>query len=219
MNKTVKDKSILVGDERLVKRKNWISLNEMNTDMKILNHKLFDNIFNKIVREHRPNHKVAFLSLCTSTRPYHRGRKWKKFISEFGDRADLIVVSSGGIIPQNYFCSFPFLNYDGDSAKSANLLYAKKLEKRLLKFFKTHQYDYIVANFRPRLRNTPTIKKVCNRLKLKSVIKDFVLVPDEESYQDLQDRGFPGGKMFPDLDEAIFEKIKQKIDYFTAIVV
>jgi predicted RNA-binding protein len=218
MEKIVKNKSILVGDEKLVKKKNWIPLDEMNTDVKILTHELFDTIFNKIVREHKPTHNIAFISLCTATRPYHLGRKWKKFVSEFSNKADLIVISSGGVIPQNYWCSFPYQNYDGDSAKSANGLYTEKLEKRLVKFFTVHNYDYVVANFRPKIRNTPVVKKVFDDLKVKGIIKDFVVVPDEAAYQELQNRGFPGGKMYPDLDELIFEKIKQSVDNYIDIL-
>lgn len=214
MNKIVKDKSILVGDEKLVKKNKWIPLSDMNTDIKILTHKLFDNVFNKIVREHTPKHNTAFISLCTSTRPYQLGRKWKKYVSEFEDKADLIVISSGGVIPQQFWNSYPYLNYDGDSAKSANKLYAQKLEKRLLKFFKTHHYDYVVANFRPKLRNTPVIEKVFSKLKKGGQVRDFIIVPTQEEYEDLQSRGFPGGKMYPDLDEKIFENIKKSVEKY-----
>lgn len=214
MDKIVKDKSILVGDEKLVKKSQWIPLSEMNTDMKILTHKMFDNAFNKIVRDHTPKHKVAFISLCTSTRPYQLGRKWKKYVSEFSGKADLIVTSSGGIIPEAYWNSYPYLNYDGDSAKSANKLYAEKMEKRLLKFFKTHRYDYVVINFRPKLRNTPVAAKVFAKLKEEGFVKDYIIVPDQSMYEDLQRRNFPGGKMYPDLDEKIFENIKISVEEF-----
>lgn len=214
MDKIVTDKSILVGDEKLVKKSQWIPLSEMNTDIKILTHKIFDNAFNKIVREHKPKHNVALISLCISTRPYHLGRKWKRYIEEFGDKADLIVTSSGGVIPQEYWNSYPYLNYDGDSAKVANKLYAEKMEKRLLKFFKTHSYDYVVVNFRPKLRNTPVATKVFSKLKQQGFVKDYVIVPTQEAYSELQSRGFPGGKMYPDLDEKILGQIRESVEQF-----
>ena len=46
MEKIVTDKSILVGDEKLVKKSQWIPLTEMNTDIKILTHKMFDDAIN-----------------------------------------------------------------------------------------------------------------------------------------------------------------------------
>lgn len=215
MDKIVTDKSILVGDEKLIKKNKWIPLSDMNTDIKILTHKMFDNAFNKIVREHTPKHNVAFISLCTSTRPYQLGRKWKKFVEEFEDKADLIVISSGGVIPQEYWNSYPYLNYDGKfPSKEINVLYNKKMEKRLNKFFKTHRYDYIIANFRPNLRNTPTIKKIMEQFKNGNIINDYIVIPDKESYSKLQERGFPGGKMYPDLDIEIFNELCEAVDNF-----
>lgn len=212
MFRIVTDKSKLVGLENLVKYDDWIPLEDMNTDMKILQHPLFDNAFKQIVQEHKPQHRVAFLSLCTSTRPYHLGRKWKTYMDRFSGKSDLIVTSSGGVIPKAYWNSYPFLNYDGDSAPSANETYVKKLESRLMEFFSTHQYDYIVANFRPKMRNTPVVYKVFNELKEKGVITDFVVLPTEEMYKKLQDKGFPGGKMYPDLDDSILGALEAKID-------
>jgi hypothetical protein len=218
MYRIVTDKSILIGDEKLVKREDWIPLSEMNTDIKILTHKMFDDAFDKIVKEHKPKHDVVFLSLCTSTRPYHLGRKWKTYMDEFSGKADLIVTSSGGIIPQAYWNSFPYLNYDGDSAKIANKLYAEKMEQRLLKFFKTHKYRYAIANFRPKLRNTPVVTKVFAELKEQGYVEDYIIVPSEQEYLGLQERGFPGGKMYPDLDEKIFEHLRYKVNNLSKFI-
>lgn len=215
MNKIVKDKSILVGDEKLVKKDKWVSYNEINESMNILKHKIFRQTFNKIVREHQPKHNIAFLSLCTSTRPYHLGRKWKQYIKTFSGKVDLIVLSSGGIIPQDYWNSFPFLNYDGKTSPPGfEELYAKLMDERLSKFFKIHHYDYVVANFRPNIRNAVIAQKTLARLKKYGKIKDFVLVPDKEAYEELQKRGFPGGKMYPDLDVKIFEHIENAVNKF-----
>lgn len=83
-----------------------------------------------------------------------------------------------------------------------------------MKFFKTHRYDYVVINFRPKLRNTPVAAKVFAQLKEEGFIKDYVIVPDQAAYEDLQQRNFPGGKMYPDLDEKIFDSIKNCVENF-----
>lgn len=215
MDKIVKDKSILVGDELLVKKKKWVEFSEINESMAILNHKLFDTVFEKIVTDHTPNHRIAFFSLCTSTRPYQLGRKWKVFLEKFNEYADMIVVSSGGIIPQKYWNSYPFLNYDGHTTPTGfEKLYEEKMTKRMLKFLKKHRYDYIIANFRPNIRNANIAHNVLAILKDKKIIKDYKVIPDDELYKDVQKRGFPSGKVFPDLDVKVLEELNNTLKRF-----
>ena len=215
-DKTIKDKSILVGNTILFSKNKWVPFTEINESLAILNHKIFDQAFNKILKLHTPKYNVAFLSLCTSTRPYYLGRKWKHFKESFGGNSDLIVVSSGGIIPEKFWDSYPFLNYDGHTTpKGFEALYVKKMSNRLTRFFKKHSYDYVIANFRPNLRNAAIADTVLKQLVAKKVIKDYKIIPDEDLYNDVKKRGFPRGKVFPDLDDKVLETLTKEINNFT----
>ena len=203
-------KSHLTGNQLLVNIEDWIPLEQMNTDIKILEHPIFEKCFNKIVENHVVTNKTALISLCTSSRPYNKSRKWKVFL-RYQNYSDLMVISSGGVIPQPYWNSYPYLNYDGDSHKSANDLYMKVMSRRLLKFFQTHRYSHIVANFRPNQRNTSTIREVLTKLKKDGYINTFDIIPDDDLYNDIQRRGFPSGMIFPDIDECVLEALDKSV--------
>lgn len=216
--KKVRDKKILVGNEFLFKRRDWIPFSEMDNRRKIITHPLFDTAFDKIVKLHRPTHKIAFISLCTSTRPYDSSRKWGTFKQLFGSKCDLIVSSNAGLIPSEYWQSYPFLNYDGGHEAGNDEVYwkqnRKKLKLRLWRFFNSHNYDYIIANFRPKIKNIALIRKVLSKLKNDGKIKEFAIVPSDNLYRDIQDRGFPSGMIFPDLDEKVLEALHYHIQKF-----
>jgi hypothetical protein len=207
------DKSILVGDEQLIPKSDWIKFSEMDSERKILDDKfgIFNDAFQKILNEHTMNSKILFMSLCTSTRPYHAGIKWKTFVELFGETTDMLVVSNGGLIPRQYWHSYPFKNYDGKSQKDTTKEYQTILRNRLEVFIKKHPYDYVLANFRPNLRNTPVTKAVLADLKAKRTIKDYAVVPDEMLYESARIDGFEGpkgmGKMFPDLHQLILDAL------------
>jgi hypothetical protein len=205
--KEIKDKSVLTGDQKLIQKHDWIPASDMDSDGKILAHPLFDTTFERILEDYKPIHKTAFVSLCTVTRPYYYSRKWKKFIESFGDFADMIVGSNGGVIPRDYWNSYPFLNYDGFHDPKVDEEYKAKFGYRLEKFLRTHSYEYVIANFRPNQRNTPVIEELLPRLKADDIIKDYVIIPNEELYNDVKCRGFPAGSCFPDLDDKVLNEL------------
>ena len=214
--KKVTDKSIPIGNTNLFNKNEWLPFDTMNTEKKILNNTIFDEALNRIINQFKPKHNTAFLSLCTTTRPYNIGKKWKEFEVICNDKADMIVISNGGIIPKKYWESWPYLNYDGDPHVDPQTdLYIDILEKRLMLFFKNVKYDYVVCNFRPTLRNRPAIESAMKALKSEGFIKDYVVIPDEILYNDVQSRGFPKGMIFPDLDLKVIKELKSAVDKYS----
>ena len=222
------DKTILSGDEQLFRKAEWISPDDLFGENTVLRSPLINSAFRLIIKKHTPRHKIAFLSVCTATRPYSLSKKWKKYIEEFGDKADLIVVSGGGIIPEQYWGSYPFLNYDapeprnmsksvldkfGSGALEDDDLWKWTLYERLLKFFKAHQYDYVLANFSHKTRARQPATKSLMNLKIEGFIKDFILLPHVSTYNEAKSQGWnQNGKMFPDLHPVIFKELKLHIE-------
>ena len=222
--KKIKDKSILAGDEQLIPKSDWIEFSEMDRESKILDdkHGIFNDAFQKILKEHTMKSKNLFLSGCTSTRPYNLSLKWKVFIEKFGE-ADFVVISNGGIIPQKYFSSFPYLNYDGEPTIVGTTLFKDLLKDRLEKFLKKHPYDYVLANFRPNLRrSTPVTKEVLAKLKENGTIKDYAVIPDEKLYEKARIDGFKGpngrGANFPDLHLFILDEMETQLEKWSNLL-
>jgi hypothetical protein len=215
--KRVKDKAILTGRDDLIPKKKWIPASEMSTEMQILNDKygIFEDGFQQILKKHTMKSKVAFMSLCCATRPFHLSTKWRTFDSHFGKEVDLIVQSNAGIIPENFFESYPYGNYDGEQTIVGTPTYKKMLEKRLNSFLTHHPYPYVLANFRPHQRNTEVNKRVLSLLREKGTIKDFVVIPNDELYERARQSGFgkPNGMgaMFPDCHLYVLNAMRSQL--------
>jgi hypothetical protein len=209
------NKKIHGGNEKLFSKSAWVPIKQLIGEKKVLNHPLLHTAFFLILKKHIPKYKTVLLSLCTATRPYSAGRKWKKYIEEFGNRVDLVVISNGGIVPKEFWYSYPFLNYDAGIHED-DALYKKLMYERMMKFFKKHKYDYVVANFSPRQRNFEPAEQSLSKLKADCFIKDYTLVPDQTTYMKAQKQGWVGGRMFPDLHPIIFQKITEYINMFSS---
>jgi len=190
----------------------------METELQILNdkHGVFNDAFQKILIEHKMESKVAFFSLCTSTRNFALSQKWRTFIELFGnEEVDLIVQSNAGIIPQKWWTSFPYLNYNGEKTIVGTPLYKKILGNRLETFLTKHSYPYVLANSRPNLRNTEPTKRVLTKLKENGTIKNFRIIPSSELYERCRRDGWglPNGKgaMMPDLHRFILDDMKKML--------
>ena len=212
-----RDYSILEGDELLVAKCEWWPQSEMNTDSRIIQHAMFEKVFVKIVEDHQPTKPIAFFSLCTKTRPYGDGYKWRKFSQLYGDVADLIVVSTGGIIPQKYWNSYPYLNYDSIFNQKTAQLFRRVVEKRLTIFLENNKYDFVVGNFRPTLPHTKTAaKKALSNLKKRKFIRDYKIVPDDSLYDKMKSSGFGKphgvGAFFPDLHKFNIDEIENVLN-------
>lgn len=90
------------GSDFLIPRDEWgTEADIQGGDEHLLKSPIMNRAFNKILEIWRPRHKMALVSLCTSTRPYSKSRKWKTFKELFGDDCDLII------------CSFEVIQKDG----------------------------------------------------------------------------------------------------------
>ncbi len=219
--KRVKDKTILTGRDDLIPREKWIPASEMETELQILNdkHGIFNDAFQKILTEHKMESEVAFFSLCTSTRPFHLSPKWRTFIELFKN-VDFVVQSNAGIIPQKWFTSFPYLNYEGEPTIVGTPLYKEVLGNRLDSFLTHHPYPYILANFTPNQRNTTPTIEVLERLKGNGTIKDFSVIPNSKLYESARRDGWgkPNGKgaMFPTLHRFILDSLREQLDHWAS---
>ena len=197
------------GLDLLVPKHKWVSEKEIQgNDEMVLKHPVIEQAFNKILETHRPKHKIALVSLCTATRPYSKSRKWKEFKKLYGEYADLIICSNGGIIPIEFENCYPYLTYDAHGQKKYDVMYCQIVYKRLIRFFNKHQYDRIVFNFRPKLRNRAAALKFKETYSGNS---EILILPTQRAYKQAQMRGFPRGKIFPDLDDVVLRELTEAI--------
>ena len=239
-------KSSNKGDEKLIPLCDWVSPEDIKTDEKILKHPIFETAFQQILETWKPKHNIAFMSLCTAQRPYSKSNKYKEFTKRFGDKVDFIVTSSGGLIPPEYWSSFPYLTYDGDAIHGDEweVLYQQIQRDRVQRFFRTFDYDYVVANFRPNLRNVTPIREGLQQVKDESHIKDFIIIPNVELYEKAKIDGFRGedvirrkeqakasgrqltfdelkpngsGAIFPDLHKFVIETLEGQVNKWTDV--
>lgn len=201
------------GDDKLIPKNEWVDKQCLVGVNNILDHDIFLKTHNVIMNNFIPKKKMAFVSLCTSTKPYSKGRKWNVFKQKFCDYCDLIVFSCAGIIPIEYEECYPFTVYDSKNEYQGNNYYIEKQYDKLMEFFNKFKYDVIYLNFKPSKKGMShriIAEKFANNYKGNSKI---YIIPTEEQYKDLQDRGFPQGKMFPDLDEKILKHFIDSMKY------
>ena len=155
-------------------------------------------------------HDVAFFSLCTFTRPYSKSVKWKKFKELYSDKADLIISSSGGIIPLEYENQYPFLTYDTTRLAKYNKLYIQKNYPKMKIFLNKFKYDYIIFNFRPTLRDV----YLGRLIKKESENPDNIyIVPSKKVYKLAKKNGFkPSGGYNPDLSYEVLNEINEAFE-------
>lgn len=197
------------GSDYLIPRDEWVEAEDIQGDeMKVMKSPVIRKAFEKICNEYRPKHKTCIVSLCTTSRPYSKSQKWKVFEKEFGEAADLIVCSNGGIIPQKYWNCYPYLTYDAHAQSKYNKYYINYCYRNMLEFFEKHHYDRIILNFRPNMRNRIAALAFQRDFKGSS---EVVIVPTVKAYRKAQKSGFPRGKMFPDLDPNVLAEIKEAV--------
>jgi len=212
-----RDKVLPKGNEKLFSKSEWISSDEMDCETKVLNLPILHEAFERVLKQHNPIQHTAFLSLCTATRPYYHSKKWNRYMAHFGNKVDMIVVSNGGFVPEEFWESWPFLNYEAGPHED-DILYKKVMYERMHKFFKVHEYKYVIANFNPRQRNYEPAEQSLSELKEEKVIEDYVLIPSGELYKKAQEDGFRGpngsGDMFPDLHKFILDTLINQVEGF-----
>lgn len=174
----------------------------------LLNNPLIDELCDKIIADFVPKHRFAIFSLCTSTRPYIKSPKWKKFFDNFGTECDLIICSNGGIIPIEYQYCYPFMTYDAHGDHKTDELYKQKFKERLDKFLKVHgdSYEKIIFSFLPSSRNREVVKDLASD-------RVYVL-PSIEVYDDIRKNGSPGVNIlrFPQCAHQHLNEISQVLN-------
>lgn len=197
------------GSELLIPKNQWVAENMIQGDeIKTLQSPVVEKAFKRILELHKPKHKIALVSLCTATRPYSKSRKWKTFIEKFGNDADMIICSNGGIIPIEFESCYPYMTYDAHGEGKWDKQYINTCYRRLNEFFKKFEYDKIIFNFRPGMRN---------RVAAQAFIRDYkgnakiAILPTVGTYKEAQRAGFPAGKMFPDLDPRVLREIEAEV--------
>ena len=212
------DKRIPQGSSRPIPRHEWCPVREIQgSDTDVLRHPLMERAFQEILKQHRPHHRIAYLSLCTTTRPYSIGKKWSTLRRIFGGHVDLIVASNGGIIPLEFEACFPFLNYDAHGEAKYDAEYVDVLVRRMKEFFSAHPYQYVVFNFRPNLRNVKAARIVGPWLVEKGLAKGYAILPTAEHYAQAQTEKFHlrGYKMFPELYPAMLNPVIRQVKAWT----
>lgn len=182
----VKDHNYLFSKEEIASREDC-KISELEGEEKVLNSQAVDDAFERILADFKPKHNKVIFSLCSSSRPYITSLKWKSFHEHFGDVADLVICSNGGIIPIEYMCCFPFMEYDAHRANAGtDKLYKDKMKERLTRFLDKFGKDYevIIYSFLPSSRNAEAIREMNGA--------GGVLLPSHEVYRDIIDNGCPG---------------------------
>lgn len=182
----VKPADYLFSDEERANRPDC-AIEELHGEDKVLNSKVIDDAFERILNDFKPKHNKVIFSLCSSSRPYITSVKWKSFHEHFGDVADLVICSNGGIIPIEYMCCFPFMQYDAHRANAGtDQLYKDKMKDKLQRFLDKFgdNYEVIVYSFLPSSRNAEAIREMNGA--------GGVLLPSHEVYRDIIDNGCPG---------------------------
>ena len=207
-------KKINCGEETLIPKDRWVNEEEIQgSDKKILECPIFNEAFEKIIKEFSPKHNTVFMSLCTATRPYSKSPKWKKFIELYSNDVDLIVCSGGGIIPIKYEKCYPYLTYDSRGQKEYDEPYIECLYNRLMKFFQYHHYDNIIFNFRPTSRNRIAALKFKENFNFYPV--NVYIVPTDNTWEKLRKYWKDNNKVFhyfPDIEPIVLDEINSIIE-------
>ncbi len=197
------------GSDQLVPIHMWVPDSEIQgTEKKILLHPIMEIARKEVLKQFKPTKDIALVSLCTKTRPYRDSRKWKKFIKEFAQDCDLIVMSNSGVNPIVFDGCYPYMTYSAHGNKEHDKIYNRIGYYRLIDFFTTFAYKRIIFNFRPTLRD----RDMANVFKKHFTKSEIFILPTLGVYEQIKRDGFPSGKMFPDLDERVINQILEHIN-------
>jgi len=208
------DKSIPKGNTRLLKKSEWGDVKSMQgVDTDVLYNPIINLAFDRILEDFKPKKKIAFVSLCTKTRPYSKSRKWAKFIEAgIGENCDLIISSNSGVIPIEYDSSYPYLNYDAHPSGPSKYDkdYVQVAYKRHKEFFTKFHYDAIIFNFSHKVRDRAVALKIQPLLEQQGT--KVIILPTKGAYLNAKQNNFkPYGRMFPDLSYSIMDQIQETI--------
>lgn len=202
------------GGTYLIPAAEWGTLADIQgNDPLVLGSALMERAFQAVVATHSPGRRIALFSLCTATRPYSLSRKWKRYVAEFEPYADLIIHSNGGLIPIEYEGQYPYLTYDAHGEAQYDKQYIEVGIRRMKQFLQTHRYDFVLFNFRHKMRNFKVAQVVGPWAKAQGLIRDFAILPTKAQYEQSQREGFAdaGYKIYPELWPTMFDPVLQQL--------
>ena len=204
------------GDERLSGRDEWVEAESIQGSAELIfNSPVMNKAQELILDRFTPTHPIAFVSVCTSSRPYSKSPKWKTFKNELLD-VDLIVSSNCGIIPMEYENSYPYMTYDAFHQREFDQLFMLYMTRYFIRFFTLKSYDYLVLNSGP-TKSHPCRRKsallAARYLKSHHHIKDFAVCPSLDVYKNAVFRTMRD-KLFPDIHPSVLDEIKNQIEEY-----
>ena len=175
----------LRGDEKLFSYSERVDPSELIGECKVLSSPIIEEGFKRILSKYTNTGKeVAFFSLCTASRPYSTSLKWKWFKKDFTSffdpsKFELIVCSNGGIIPEPFWNSYPYLSYDAHGEPQFLEQYRNLLYSRLKSFLSTVRFRFVIADFRSTQRNRQVFEILLPELKKENIIQDYRILPSD----------------------------------------
>ena len=112
-------------------------------DDSLLYHKHFDIAFEKVLEEWKPKHDAVVFVSCTMNKPYDSNKKIMTVVNTVKDIADVVIISSCGIIPVEMGLKYPYAYYNYDTIGESPEMKAKAKEviyNRLSRFLEKFNY-------------------------------------------------------------------------------
>lgn len=210
------------GDEKLFSRNEWIEEQAIQGSAELIfNSPLMNTAQERILDQFTPKHPIAFISWCTSIRPYSKSPKWKTFQKELTG-VDFLVASNAGMIPIEYENSYPYMTYDAHHEQEFDEFFIIYMTRYFIRFFTLKHYEYLVINSSPSQRNRKRKPSILagRYLKQHQHIKDYAIVPSSEVYARVlfnNSQQVPKvifNSMFPDIQPPALDDIKDTIEKF-----
>lgn len=175
----------------------------------VLKSQVIEDGFERILEDFTPIHDVVIFSLCAATRPYIKSLKWKKLYEYFGDVADLVVCSNGGIIPMQYMYCYPYTVYEAHrTTNKYDQLYKDTMMRRLRRFLDKFgdRYKTVIYYFSPCSRNAEAIREAGDTIP-------GILLPTKETYRYGLDHRTPGinNNRYPLLGKPLIEELSKAV--------
>jgi predicted RNA-binding protein len=204
------------GNELLIPRNEWVDPKLIcGNDKQVLCSPVIQKAFERVLALHKPKHRIALFGLCTSKRPYSASVPWKLRKKMWGNVADLIITSNGGVIPIEFENCYPYLTYDAHGQKQYDEIYKYILGGRLFTFLKAFRYQFCVFHFRPNLRNHHMCLTVGAKAKTEGIIEDFAVLPAHDTYQKLFKEHSYWDEYYPEFHECLIPQVQEKLTDFS----
>lgn len=214
MNQSRKEKGY--GDRKwlLLPPKMEVPYEELLGEEAALTHPIFDLAFEESLKHYEQNSNIAMLTLCAASND--NSPKLKVFEKEF-TKVDLVIFSNTTVTSYDLWRScWPYRSYDALRKNNKwDDLYIEKGYERIIKLFNAKTYDYVIANFVPtKTRNLVACRRALSELKEQGRIKDFAILPQWHTYDDMRER-LGGSTRFPDIEPEVLAALHEYVDKWT----